>query len=119
MIVTPKRRNRLRHGVTWCFDSGCGPTKSGEVGSEYPGDKAFLTMLGRLADCQADCLFAVAPDVLGDAEATLARSFPMLPKIRALGYSAVYVAQRNPNRREKVRCEYGRSQHYWLPWLSR
>ena len=39
------------------------------------------------------CLFAVAPDVVGDAAATLEKSLPWLPKIRALGYPAAFVAQ--------------------------
>jgi hypothetical protein len=39
------------------------------------------------------CVFATAPDVVGDAAATLARSVPWLPRIRALGYPAAFVAQ--------------------------
>jgi hypothetical protein len=39
------------------------------------------------------CLFAAAPDVVGDAAATLERSRPYLPVIRALGYPVAYVAQ--------------------------
>jgi hypothetical protein len=39
------------------------------------------------------CLFAVTPDVLGDAEACWRRSAPLLPRIRALGYRAAFVAQ--------------------------
>lgn len=93
MIVTPKQGNRLPHGVTWCADNGCGPGKNGEPGAAYPGDDAFLGFLAKLADRQADCLFAVAPDVLGDAQATLTRSIPMMPKMRAMGYRVALVAQ--------------------------
>ncbi len=39
------------------------------------------------------CLFAVAPDVVGDAEATLERSRQYLTLIRDLGYPVAYVAQ--------------------------
>lgn len=39
------------------------------------------------------CLFAVAPDVLGDADATLDRARPWLPHLRRLGYPAALVAQ--------------------------
>ena len=39
------------------------------------------------------CLFATAPDVLGDAQATWARSRPWLPLIRNLGIPAAIVAQ--------------------------
>jgi len=93
MIVTPRQGNRLPVGVKWCADNGCGPTRTGPVGSAYPGDDAFLAFLDKLSDRAADCRFAVAPDVLGDAGATLARSLPMLPKIRAMGYKAALVAQ--------------------------
>lgn len=39
------------------------------------------------------CLFATAPDVVCDAAATLRRSLPVLPLIRALGLPAALVAQ--------------------------
>lgn len=39
------------------------------------------------------CLFAVAPDVVRDHAATLARSLPVLPQLRALGFPAAFVAQ--------------------------
>jgi hypothetical protein len=93
MIVTPKQGNRLPHDVTWCADNGCRPTRSGVVGAAYPGDAAFLRFLTSHADKPSDCLFACAPDVAGDARATLKRSVPMLPKIRALGYRPAFVAQ--------------------------
>lgn len=38
-------------------------------------------------------MFATAPDVVGDAVATLERSRPWLPQIRALGYRAAFVSQ--------------------------
>lgn len=39
------------------------------------------------------CLFATAPDVLGDAAATWRRSEAVLPEIRLLGFRAALVAQ--------------------------
>lgn len=39
------------------------------------------------------CLFAAAPDVVGDAAATLERSSAYIPAIRAMGYPVAYVAQ--------------------------
>lgn len=39
------------------------------------------------------CLFAVAPDVVGDAAATWKRSRYVLPVLRALGFRAALVAQ--------------------------
>lgn len=39
------------------------------------------------------CLFATAPDVVGDHPATVARSASWLPRIRDAGYPAAFVAQ--------------------------
>lgn len=39
------------------------------------------------------CLFAVAPDVVGDAVATWARSEPYLPVLRDMGFPAALVTQ--------------------------
>jgi len=85
-IDTPKQRNIRPPGVTWLADNGC-------FSKGYPGDAAFLAWLLDNARDAATCLFAVAPDVVGDATATLARSLPLLPRIRAFGYPAAFVAQ--------------------------
>lgn len=53
----------------------------------------WLAWLETLVPYRERCLFAVAPDVVGDAEATLARSRPYLPLIRELGYPAAFVTQ--------------------------
>jgi hypothetical protein len=45
-------------------------------------------------------LFAVAPDVFPDAEATLERSRPVLKELRARGYPAAFVAQNDAERGE-------------------
>ena len=42
---------------------------------------------------RSTCLFVVAPDVVGDARATLELSTPYLPTIRQLGYPAAFVTQ--------------------------
>jgi hypothetical protein len=72
--------------VWWAADNGC-------FGSGYPGDAGWLRWLERLAEHAGRCLFATAPDVVGHAAATLARSAPHLPTIRGLGYPAALVAQ--------------------------
>jgi len=54
---------------------------------------AFLRHLDKWHGVRRSCLFAVAPDVIGDWQATLARSAPVLPLIRAKGYRAALVAQ--------------------------
>lgn len=56
----------------------------------------FSPLLDRL-------LFAVAPDVVGDAEATLVRSAPLLPLIQKLGAPAAWVAQNG-------------AEHVEVPW---
>jgi len=83
-IDTPAQGNIRPAGIAWAADNGC-------FGKGYPGDEAWLAWLGSMDP--TGCLFAVAPDVVGDAAATWARSAPMLPKIRALGFPAALVAQ--------------------------
>lgn len=78
--------NVLIEGAVWCADNGC-------FGKGYPGDEGWLAWLKGLQHRAEDCLFATAPDVVGDAEASLARSLPLLPKIRELGFKAALVAQ--------------------------
>lgn len=85
-IDTPAQGNKRPAGVKWCADNGC-------FGKGYPGDKEWLNWLRSNAKDSATCLFATAPDVVGDAAATLARSAPWLPEIRRLGYPAALVAQ--------------------------
>lgn len=85
-IDTPAQGNRRPSDVIWCADNGC-------FGTGYPGDTAWLAWLAGNSTDAGSCLFATAPDVVGDAVATLARSAPHLPVIRALGYPAALVAQ--------------------------
>src|SRR6202163_286417 len=83
-ITTPSQGNRLPAGVQFVADNGC-------FGKGYPGDSEWLTWLDSLD--RGACSFAVAPDVVGDARATLARSTPFLPRIREFGFRAALVAQ--------------------------
>ena len=85
-IDTPAQGNARPDGVVWCADNGC-------FGKGYPGSGAWWEWLERNAPAADSCAFATAPDVVGDAAATLALSLPWLPKIRALGYPAALVAQ--------------------------
>lgn len=85
-IDTPRQGNRRPDGVTWCADNG-------RFGKGWPGSAAWWAWLEANAADAASCAFAVAPDVVGDAAATLAESLPWLPRIRALGYPAAFVAQ--------------------------
>jgi hypothetical protein len=102
-IMSKAQGNALPPDALFCVDNNCGPGKDGLPGTSYPGDNAYLAYLARLAaedgadPCDPDtsrCLFAVAPDVLCDAAATLRRSRYMLPVIRhQIGLPAALVAQ--------------------------
>jgi hypothetical protein len=84
-MVTPNMGNRLPPGQMWAADNGrfSAPEKYTDAG--------YLLWLGtRYAE---SCLFATAPDVVGDAAATLALSAPMFEPIRAAGYRVALVAQ--------------------------
>lgn len=84
-IDTPRQGNRRPEGVRWAADNGC-------FGKGFD-EQHWWKWLQRNAVDAGSCLFATAPDVVGDAQATLERSGPWLPKIRALGYRAALVAQ--------------------------
>ncbi len=71
----------------WAADNGCFST-----GTAFDVAR-FFAFLARYAAHRDRCLFAVAPDVICDHAATLARSLPVLPALRALGYRAAFVAQ--------------------------
>lgn len=75
-IVTPAAGNVVTPGVDWIADNAV-------FAGKYPGDEAYLTWLAGLPH-KDRCRFAVAADVVGDHEATLARSLPMLARIRAM-----------------------------------
>lgn len=84
-IDTPKQGNVRPAGVRWCADNGCF--------SDAFNEGAWWGWLIANAGDAASCSFAVAPDVVGDAVATLERSTPWLAKIRELGYPVAFVAQ--------------------------
>lgn len=84
-IDTPAQGNKRPGDVTWCADNGC-------FSDKWDEDKwwSFLVANANRSDT---CQFAVAPDVVGDAQKSHARSWPWLRKIRDLGYPVAYVAQ--------------------------
>lgn len=86
-IVTPAAGNAVHPVVShWCADNAV-------FADKYPGDEKYLAWLGRRAWALDRCVFAVAPDVVGDAAATLERSAPMLPRIRSAGYPVALALQ--------------------------
>jgi hypothetical protein len=86
MVKTPNMGNVVRPGWIWAADNGCFNSAT------YVGDDRWFAWLEAQPHRDA-CLFATAPDVVGDHQATLARSLPWLPKIQALGYPAAFVLQ--------------------------
>lgn len=86
-MLTPMMGNRLPDGRTFAVDTGC------FARPDKYSDGWYLAYLRKLAHARDRCLFATAPDVLGDGPATLAKSLPMLPRIRAEGYRAALVVQ--------------------------
>lgn len=85
-ICQPRAGNKVLPGVDWCADNGV-------FGDSYPGDDGYLDWLGERAWAAERCAFAVAPDVVCDAAATLDRSAPMLSALRRAGYRAALAAQ--------------------------
>jgi hypothetical protein len=86
-IVTPATGYRLPDGVIWGADNACfARPESFDLGR-------YLAWLESRADQRVDCLFATAPDRVGDAEATLALYPSAGPAIRSVGYKAALVAQ--------------------------
>jgi hypothetical protein len=85
MIAMGQGGHRLVSGQKWAADNGryASPHK-------YT-DAKYLAWLRR-HDAES-CLFATAPDVVGDAVTTLLLSAPMYAPIRALGYPVALVAQ--------------------------
>jgi hypothetical protein len=84
-IDTPHQQNARPSGVVWCADNGCFSARFQE--------RHWWSFLERHAHDTAQCMFATAPDVVGEAQATLDRSLPWMPKIRGLGYPAALVGQ--------------------------
>lgn len=77
----------------WAADNGCF-----SQGAKFDAG-AWLEWLASLRRYRHTCLFAVAPDVLGDWEATWARSRPYLQTIEQLGFKPALVAQNGVPRR--------------------
>lgn len=85
VMIQPGMGNSPFPTLPWAYDNGA---FSGKFDHQR-----WLNKLTRLEPYQSDCLFVVAPDVVGDAAATWERSKPYLPLIRSLGYPAALAAQ--------------------------
>jgi hypothetical protein len=84
-ILTPDRWGRNPpKGAIFAADNACFSSPA-----RYSDDR-YLRFLAPLSK---DCLFATAPDVVGDHQATIERSIPMLGRIRAAGFKSAFCAQ--------------------------
>ena len=84
VLYVPQAGNRRGpEGRPWAIDNGAFTWFDAE---------AFMALLYRWRH-EAGCLFAVAPDVVGDAAATRQLWETWAPLVRALGYPVGYVAQ--------------------------
>lgn len=86
-MVTPRMRQGPPAGQPWAADNGR------FASPEDYTDAGYLQWLARWRPEAARCLFATAPDVVGEAQATLELSLPMLEPIREAGYRVALVAQ--------------------------
>lgn len=85
LLNTPANGYVIKPGWTFACDNGCFNERT------YVGDEAWFAWLQRQP--REGCLFATAPDVVGDHAATVERSAPWLSRIRALGFPAAFVLQ--------------------------
>lgn len=74
-------------GTWWAADTGCFADPA-----SY-SNEVYLVYLRSKSRYASTCLFATAPDVPGDSQATLELSLPMLPRIREVGLPAAFIAQ--------------------------
>lgn len=101
---TPELRAKLPHpsfGLMWT--PAAYTDRQHVPGAAYAADNGCFTLGDRFDPAvwlrwlsaldRTGCLFAVAPDVVGDAAATLARSEPYFDRLRELGYPVAYVLQ--------------------------
>lgn len=91
LMLTPRagyRADYARRVPAWAADTGCFTLKPGEL---FDVD-GYLKWLDRMTG-HGRCLFATAPDVVGNAVATWQRSAPVLPLLRQRGFIAALVGQ--------------------------
>lgn len=86
-MLQPGMGNRPPAGQPWAADNG-----RFSAPQDYT-DAGYLAWLTKLQSFAPECLFATAPDVVGDAAETLRLSLPMFSPIRQLGYPVALVAQ--------------------------
>jgi len=86
LLNTPASRYSLNAVSVWAMDNGAFTGK-------YPGDDKYLTLLTGYMEHQDRCLFVAAPDVIGDAGATLSRFTEPSRILREAGWPVALVGQ--------------------------
>lgn len=86
-MLQPGMGNLPPDGQPWAADNGRFSSPSTYT------DAAYLAWLRKRWPYAERCLFATAPDVVGDAAATLELSLPMFARIAEMGYRPALVAQ--------------------------
>jgi len=86
-LITPNMGNKAPRPQHWGADSGLFSTK----GAREFNQAKYLTWLSTRD--RSNCLFAPAPDVYADWDATLKASRPVLPEIRRRGFKAALILQ--------------------------
>lgn len=84
-MLTPRMGQRPPEGQVWAADNGRFASPQ-----DYT-DEGYLRWLAAMP--AESCLFATAPDVVGDAAATLDMLGPMWARISGAGYRVAFVAQ--------------------------
>lgn len=87
LMIQPGMGNDFKPLQFWEFGAD-----NGAFAGKFDAGK-WLAWLGALRPYRDTCLFAVAPDVVGNAHATLERSLPFLWVIETLGFSPAFVTQ--------------------------
>jgi hypothetical protein len=86
-MLQPGKGNLPIGGRWWAGDTGM------FARPDRYTDDGYLRWLARLVPYRARCLFTTAPDVMGDASATLILAGPMLRRLRSEGWPTAFVAQ--------------------------
>lgn len=81
-------RDHEHYPAGFAADNGCFAQ-----GERFDTDAWLRWVVTEIAPQARRCLFVVAPDVVGDAAATILRSRRLLPIIQKLGLPAAFVAQ--------------------------
>lgn len=87
LLLQPAKGNVPVPGIPFAIDNDCFSTLR-----PFDEDR-WLDYLEQRMTAIADCLFAVAPDVVGDAVATHVRSCLYIDTIRWYGYPVAFVSQ--------------------------